>query len=198
MDYQDLNDIAKLCAISVHPDTIIQIAKTESGLNQFAVNVNGIDKAFRINKLSDAIEIIELAKEKEKTFDIGLMQINSRNLDRFGVKPIDAFEPCLNIRIGAIIISEFYQTALKKIDDPQIALQQALSAYNTGSLVKGFENGYVEKYYSTPTPEGSRHSIKKEQKTTETSWQEQGNKESDLEPNTGSQKNWRQFLESDR
>lgn len=192
MDYQDLNDIAKLCANNVHPQTIIEIAKTESGLNQFAVNVNGINKSFKITKLSDALEVIELAKSKDKSFDVGLMQINSRNLERFGIKPLDAFEPCLNIRIGGIIISEFYKTALKHTNDSQLALQQALSAYNTGSLINGFSNGYVEKYY-TPAP----GQPEPKQKAPKKDWQNQGDANSELEPDTGEQNDWSQFLNSE-
>ena len=193
MDYQDLNDIAKLCSSNVHPQTIMEIAKTESNLNQFAVNVNGIDKSFKITKLGDALEVIELAKSKDKTFDVGLMQINSRNLDRFGIKPIDAFEPCLNIRIGGIIISEFYKTALRQTNDPQVALQQALSAYNTGSLINGFSNGYVEKYY-TPAPGKPTPKPKKPKDN----WQNQGNAKSELEPDTGTQGDWGKFLDPEK
>jgi len=196
MDYQDLHDIAKLCANSVHPQTIIEIAKTESNLNQFAVNVNGIDKSFQINKLSDALEVVEIAKEKDKTFDVGLMQINSRNLERFGIKPQDAFEPCLNIRLGAIIISEFYQRAIRHTNDPQVALQKALSAYNTGSLVDGFSNGYVEKYYSTPAPKVSVEETPSNE--TSESWLDKGVQDTELEPTTDSPVDWSEFLDSKR
>jgi soluble lytic murein transglycosylase-like protein len=70
----------------VHPYLLYAIAKTESGLNPAAINRN-----------------------KNGTYDIGLMQINSRwlpTLRRYGVDEKQLFEPCTNIRVGAWILAQ--------------------------------------------------------------------------------------------
>ena len=74
------------------------------------------------------------------------MQINSRNLPRFGVTPEQVMDPCTNIRIGGAILAENYANASRQIEPGQPALWAALSAYNTGNFHTGFENGYVAKY----------------------------------------------------
>ena len=194
MDSQDLYDIAAVCAGNVHPDTIVKIIDTESAGNRYAVNVNGMKKIVDITTLPQALAIIDIAEKRDKTYDVGLMQINSRNLELFGIKPEDAFEPCLNIRLGSVIIGEFYKAALKTTQDPQEALQKALSGYNTGNFDKGFENGYVKKYYSEadiPEKPDAQSAVKPQP-----DWENSGRLESDLAPNTGQQGSWNQFLDT--
>lgn len=67
-------------------------------------------------KLLKAIAITEtkmdayaIGKNSNKTYDIGLMQINSSwlgKLSRVGVKQSDLLDPCTNIQIGAWILSD--------------------------------------------------------------------------------------------
>ena len=75
------------------------------------------------------------------------MQVNSRNLRALGVGVFQAFNPCTNISAGATILSADYANASRLRGPGQAALQAALSAYNTGDFYRGFENGYVARYY---------------------------------------------------
>ena len=75
------------------------------------------------------------------------MQVNSRNLQALGIAVFQAFDPCTNIRAGATILSADYADASRLRGPGQAALQAALSAYNTGDFYRGFENGYVARYY---------------------------------------------------
>ena len=79
--------------------------------------------------------------------DLGLMQVNSRNLRALGISVLQAFNPCTNISAGATILSADYANASRLRGPGQAALRAALSAYNTGDFYRGFENGYVARYY---------------------------------------------------
>lgn len=93
-----------------------------------------------------------------------------------------ALDPCTNLKLGAAILSENYRLAANKFGAGQRALQAAISAYNTGNHIGGFQNGYVQKVLAAaggggveqiPTNPGNAHSIRtsakpKTQKSNET------------------------------
>jgi type IV secretion system protein VirB1 len=59
-------------------------------------------------------------------------------------------DPCENLAAGALVLTDFFLSAAPRYRKPQAALQAALSAYNTGSFRRGFENGYVARYLKGP------------------------------------------------
>ncbi|MCW5221485.1 lytic transglycosylase domain-containing protein [Verminephrobacter aporrectodeae] len=134
------------CAPNVAPATTQQIIRVESKGNRLAINVN---KGFLERAPRDAADAAKLAKKyiaQGYTVDLGLMQVNSTNVARLGYRVEDMFEPCKNIAAGARVLTEFYANARLKYDDEQAALRAALSAYNTGSFINGFNNGYLTRY----------------------------------------------------
>ena len=142
------------CAPNVAPPTIEAIIAVESQGNPLAINVNGVD-ASNVPKPSDVKDATALAliyMEQGYTVDLGLMQVNSANLDWLGVSVPDMFDPCKNISAGATILSSAYDSAVLRHGEGQAALQAALSAYNTGSLSAGFVNGYVARYVGQAQP----------------------------------------------
>jgi hypothetical protein len=60
--------------------------------------------------------------------DIGLMQINSRNLSGLGYTVEQALDPCRNVRGGVTILTADYVEALQPFTPGRPALQSALSA----------------------------------------------------------------------
>ncbi len=94
------------------------IAYTESGLNHKSVNDNG------------------------KTYDIGIMQINSSwipLLKKMGISEYDLWNPCINIHIGAWI--------LRRNIDQYGPVWNAVGAYNARSPEK--RKRYVRKVWET-------------------------------------------------
>lgn len=147
-------DIALImaCAPNVAPVTIEAIMQVESDRNPLAVNINTKQgEPFRhsitIRTERDAVRLVRLAMAAGHTVDMGPMQVNSTHLKRFGYTIDDMFVPCKNISAGASIIERAYINALAKYKNEQLALMVALSVYNTGSESKGFENGYVSRYF---------------------------------------------------
>ena len=134
------------CAPSVAPATLLQVIRTESGGDRYALNVNGLGR-FRSSSVLAARRKAEVAIALGYSVDIGLMQINSQHLRRFHLTVAQAFEPCTNLKIGAMLLTASYIDAARIFGPGQGALQHALSAYNTGNFERGLDNGYVAQYY---------------------------------------------------
>ncbi|EPF9375871.1 lytic transglycosylase domain-containing protein [Vibrio parahaemolyticus] len=153
-------DFAQLehCIHQVHPTTIAQIIKVESSQKTLALNVNTLPgqappKFKQPKTKQQAVELANYYISLGHTVDLGLMQVNSNNLNAYGVSVSDMFEPCKNISVGSDILFNAYQRALKIDSNPAKALGIALSYYNTGSPHRGFKNGYVKKYVKNNIPE---------------------------------------------
>ena len=137
------------CALQVHPVTIDKIVQVKFAGNPIALHVNNLRGAQpHPMSAADAATIARTYVAAGYNVDLGLGQLNSRNLPALGYTIEDALEPCLNISAGARILRAFYLKAAEQMGEGQAALKAALSAYNTGSFRRGFLNGYVAKYYS--------------------------------------------------
>jgi len=142
MDRQQFETLARECAADVHPDTLAAIIKTESSFNPFAININGDQQLPRQPAdVDEAIATAAYLSENAYNFDAGLGQINSANVATFNMSWADVFEPCANLAAAARVLTECF--ARTSDADPQVSLRQALSCYNTGSLTRGHQNGYV-------------------------------------------------------
>lgn len=136
------------CAMNVSPVTLEAIVRVESGGNPVALNVNRLSGPQP--RASSAAEAARLARgyiEQGYSVDLGLAQINSRNLPRLGLTVEQVLDPCTNIAAGGRILTANYADAVRRWGEGQDALRATLSAYNTGNFSAGFRNGYVAKYY---------------------------------------------------
>jgi type IV secretion system protein VirB1 len=117
--------LAAQCAPAVAPSTLLALARVESGLDPLAIGVNGVP-ALRIR----ARTAEEAAKEAHaliaagRSVDLGLGQINARNLGRLRLSVREAFEPCRNLAAAAQVLGEGYRRAGA---DGQAGLRIALS-----------------------------------------------------------------------
>ncbi len=141
-------DMLQQYAHSVAPETIAAIVQVESGGNKYALGVNGPVKGrIRPTSVKEAAAEARYWISKGYSVDLGLMQINSRNLRGLAITIEEAFDPVVNIQAGAKILLRGYRGATQRYGPGQNALKAALSAYNTGNYEKGFKNGYVAKYF---------------------------------------------------
>jgi hypothetical protein len=90
------------------PEPLLKaISFVESGFNPWVLNVGG--KTLRFKSREDALAVARDSLLAGKSFDLGLMQVNSWWLRKFGVSPEAAIEPLANIYFGAYILSEEYR-----------------------------------------------------------------------------------------
>jgi type IV secretion system protein VirB1 len=130
------------CAPNVAPQTVAAIIMTESRGRPFALNVNGGPAVRRQSNATDAASIARRFVAAGYSVDLGLGQINSRNMRKLGLTWNTVFDPCTNIAALGRVLTGNYEMALAG-RDPQAALRIAFSLYNTGSSSRGFRNGYV-------------------------------------------------------
>lgn len=136
--------LALQCAPNVAPQTVSAIIQTESRGQPLALNVNGAKQPARPKNTADAIATAQRYVAAGYSVDLGLGQINSRNMRRLGLTWDTVFDPCTNIAaLGRVLLENFRSVADGR--HPQTALRLALSMYNTGSPSRGFRNGYVAK-----------------------------------------------------
>jgi type IV secretion system protein VirB1 len=140
-------ELLMACAPDVAPSTMAAIIGVESRGHPLAIHVNRGALPRAAVDASDAAKLARAAIDAGYSVDLGLMQVNSRNLPKLGYTVEQMFEPCTNLQAGAEILSASYRAAAQRHGEGQDALRAALSAYNTGNFQNGFRNGYVAKYY---------------------------------------------------
>lgn len=146
----DLPPLIEQCGGVVDRHVVAAIISTESSANPWAINVNVVDgrpaPVFATPQSRDsAAHTAQALVDAGYSVDMGLMQVNSQHLERFGLSADALYDPCTNIKIGTTIYREFYLAAAQvpQFGSPRRRLEATLSAYNTGSFWAGFKNGYV-------------------------------------------------------
>jgi type IV secretion system protein VirB1 len=142
----DFASLIHHCAPTVAPALVEAIIRTESGFDPLALHVNGnVRLRSPPRTAAQAAAWSDWLIGHGYSVDMGLMQINSRNLTSLNLITADAFDPCRNIRAGATILTAQYGRAAQISGPGTRALVQAISAYNTGTFTSGIRNGYVGK-----------------------------------------------------
>ena len=119
--------LASQCAPNVAPQTIAAIVQTESHGRPFALNVNGGSQP---RAQADAASAAATAKRyitAGYSVDLGLGQINSRNMRWLGLTWETVFDPCTNISALGRVLTHNYNTAIAG-RDPQLerAVQEGM------------------------------------------------------------------------
>lgn len=134
------------CAPQVAPSTMLSVIQTESGGNPLAIGVNSGSRLTRQPETrAEAIATAKALLDRGANIDMGLGQINSANLRVLSLNVETVFDPCSNIAAAArLLTSNYLQASAARQPSP---LGAALSAYNTGSMSRGYANGYVDKVF---------------------------------------------------
>jgi len=138
--------LATQCAPTVAPETLLSVVQVESRFEPLAIGVNGAPRILVAPTSAD--EAVTKAAEliaAGRSVDLGLAQINSKNLSWLGLSLREVFEPCANLRAAARVLQDGYVRSDAPHVGDQWALKTALSYYNTGHPVRGLNNGYVGK-----------------------------------------------------
>lgn len=121
-----------LCAASIHPDTINDIAKVESGFNPYAIaEIVSKDKviSYLPKSKKEALLILEKLQEKKARYSVGLMQIYSGNFKGYNTSAEEMLDSCENLKIAEKILLDCYQRGGSVIN--------MLSCYYSGNFETG-------------------------------------------------------------
>ena len=145
----NLSNYIHRCAPYIAKNTMMAIIKTESRGNPLMIGLNrGYRLIYQPHNLSQANKWVDYLERHGYNFDVGIAQVNISNIHRYGYTARDALDPCLNIKLSGHILLRHYTYALPVSKTKQEALLKSISAYNTGSYRKGFDNGYVKRVLS--------------------------------------------------
>lgn len=149
----DISVVVAEC-VNVAPTEIVSaLIHVESAGAPHALTVIGkagvvLKQQPKVKNLEEARRVAALKVAAGYTVKVGLMQVSSTDLARFGIPLSQGFSPCPNILAGSRVYSEiadrvaslgqYFPTYLKKT-------QAAISAYKTGSYWTGILNGYSDK-----------------------------------------------------
>ncbi|WP_455481880.1 lytic transglycosylase domain-containing protein [Bartonella sp. B35(2025)] len=146
MTIPDFMMLAATCAPTIHPTTLSSVVMQESQGNAYAISIDGNQKlSHQPSTFEEAITIAERLKNDGHNFDIGLGQINVKNLGWLGMSLSDLFDPCKNLKAVQIILTHCYERAKSMYNFEQTALKAALNCYNTRDFKNGFTSAYVQK-----------------------------------------------------
>lgn len=145
--------LAQQCAPEIATEAVVPLVVTESGGDSLSINVNK-GPPVRARSVTDAAAIVRRYMAAGYTVDVGLAQINSANFARLGVTVEEAFEPCTNLAMASTVLQQGYSRATRYYSGID-AISATYSLYNTGTLTRGFRNGYVGRVWSAATTMGS-------------------------------------------
>ncbi|MGB8267563.1 MAG: lytic transglycosylase domain-containing protein [Candidatus Velthaea sp.] len=132
-----LSALLSSCSPSVAPDTMRAIVAVESGGHPTSVHDNDSGASYVPRDREEATRLAEALIARGHSVDLGLGQVNSRNLAAYGVTPGEVLEPCRNLRVASAILASDYRVASARFANVRAALTAAIGAYNTGSLFAG-------------------------------------------------------------
>lgn len=97
----------------VDPALLQAIVIVESGEHPYAFGWNdrtGARRTYKAPSYSEAVARLDALEQQQVRFDVGLAQVNSRNLkileQRTGIAPVQALDPCTNLRLAGIVLRE--------------------------------------------------------------------------------------------
>ena len=138
--------LAAQCAPAVAPETLLSVVQVESRFDPLAIGVNGAPRIeVTPTSVEDAVGKAGALIAAGRNIDLGLAQINSKNLAWLGLSLREVFDPCRNLTAAARILADGYARSDAPRVGEQAALRTALSYYNTGHPARGLANGYVGK-----------------------------------------------------
>lgn len=127
LDLAAVLSLAQACAPGVAPETLAAVAYVESRFDAMVIGVNRGPRPTRLSRNhAEAARVAQSLLARGADLDLGLAQINSRNL-----------------AAAATVLRAGYRPASDNPIHRQAALRVALSRYNTGHPRRGFRNGYV-------------------------------------------------------
>ncbi len=125
------------CSPLINPVTMSAVVQNESGGNPLAIHDNSDGKSYSPKSLDEAVALAKRLVAGGHSVDLGLAQINSKNLQWVGMTIEQSFDPCSNLQASQQVLVDAYKRTSGD-------LQKTLQIYNTG---KDAGNQYASKVY---------------------------------------------------
>ncbi len=132
------------CAPTVNQYLMLSLVSVESSHNPHAIGVVNGRLRRQPNNLEEAKATAAYLEKSGYNYSLGYAQVNKVNFNRFNLNLENAFDPCLNIKVGSQILTECYARAIAK-GYKDTAVHKALSCYYTGQLNSGEGSAYANK-----------------------------------------------------
>ena len=133
-------ELLMTCAPAVDPVTMAAVVKQESAGHPWVINNNTTRKSSSFRTRAEAVAAARSAIQQGDSVDMGLAQINSKNLPALGLSVDQVFDPCINLAAAAQILSAAYTKSG--------SLVGALSSYNTGRADSSRGVAYAQKIFA--------------------------------------------------
>jgi soluble lytic murein transglycosylase-like protein len=114
-------------AVDVPAGVTRAIAHVESGGSPWALNIEG--RSYVFDSKEEALQTARAAADAGKSFDSGVMQVNSQWLRRYGIPLEAAIDPEANIYLGSWILKQEMQRLGRTWD--------AVAAYHSPDPARG-------------------------------------------------------------
>ncbi|WP_299239911.1 lytic transglycosylase domain-containing protein [Sulfurihydrogenibium sp.] len=88
---------------------LVAIAKIESGFRPWVININQNGRSVKVinpKSVEEAAIYLQYLHDNGYNYDVGVGQINVRNIKRLGLRPQQLLDPCNNIMVSAYILKE--------------------------------------------------------------------------------------------
>ncbi len=135
----DYDHLLQQCTNGVHPVIMHGIISQESSFNPFAIGVVNGSLSRQPRTFSEGVAAIRSLQARGMNFSVGLAQVNKQHFRRFNFTAETIFEPCANVKAGAMIYKECYAAAERHFGKTQHAIGAALSCYYSGNFQTGFK-----------------------------------------------------------
>jgi type IV secretion system protein VirB1 len=142
-----LSALIARCAPGVGPITMSAVVVHESGAFPYAIADNTARRSYFPHDAVHAIGLARALLAAGHNVDLGYAQINSSNLTPYGLDVARALDPCTNVATGSRILRAAYAGARVRFGPGQVALEHALSAYNSGGYYASMS--YARDVYAT-------------------------------------------------
>lgn len=138
------------CAPAIHPTTMAAVVQHESAGNPLSIRDNASGRSYSPATKPEAVALATRLIGEGHSVDLGLGQINSRNLPRLGLAIEQVFDPCDNLKAAQTILLE----AWRKTGN----LKSTLAVYNTGKPNSALGRSYASAIFKRAGVEEGKES----------------------------------------
>jgi soluble lytic murein transglycosylase-like protein len=90
---------------------LVAIAKVESGFRPWVININQNGRSIKVinpKSVEEAAIYLQYLHDNGYNYDVGVGQINVRNIKRLGLRPQQLLDPCNNIMVSGLYSKRKY------------------------------------------------------------------------------------------